>query len=131
MRRLILSFLFAASALGESKTYDAVYVASLSDIPSNIEKLDVWIPLPQSGEHQTVSDVTIESPYEFRRYRESVWGNEYAHAVVSKPPSAIDVRVRFTVTRNEATMDGQGGVAGNLDRALQPDRLVTLSTRIR
>lgn len=130
MRHLLLSLILATAALGQSRTYEAVYVATLSDIPA-VEKLDVWIPLPQSGEHQNVSDVIIESPYEFTRHREAAWGNEYAHAVIDDPPSSIEVRVRFNVTRREARMDGKGGTAGDLELALKDDRLVTLSPRVR
>jgi transglutaminase-like putative cysteine protease len=131
MRRLFILFSLATSlAAAESRTYDAVYVATLSDIPS-VEKLDVWIPLPRSGEHQTVANVVIESPHRFVRQREERWGNEYAHALVSNPPSTIEVRVRFTVTRREAKMDGAAGHSGDLRLALQADRLVTLSPRIR
>jgi transglutaminase-like putative cysteine protease len=130
MRLLLLSLALAASAFAESKTYDAVYIATLADIPS-VEKLDVWIPLPQSTEHQQVSDVVIESPYTFTRHREGAWGNAYAHTVVAKPPSSLEVRVRFTVTRNEATMDGKSSTPGDLEKALRADRLVTLSPRVR
>jgi transglutaminase-like putative cysteine protease len=131
MRRLALILAFATSLLAESKTYDATYVATLSDIPAGIEKLDVWIPLPQSSEHQTIRDVTIESPYTFTRHTESAWRNEYAHTVVPKPPSSLTFKVKFTVTRDEARLDAVKGNRGDLERALRADRLVTLSPRVR
>ena len=68
MRRLLLTLAFATSLFASgSKTFHATYVATLSEIPAGTEKLDVWIPLPVSAEYQTVSDVTIESPYTFTR----------------------------------------------------------------
>ena len=132
MRRLLLTLAFATSLLAaDSKSFDATYVATLSEIPAGTEKLDVWIPLPVSSEHQTVSDVTIDSPYTFTRHKEDGWGNEYAHAVVSNPPSTLAVRVKFRVTRNEAVFDQVKGKLGDRDRALKADRLVTLSPRVR
>lgn len=131
MRRLVLILAFATTVFAESKTYDATYIATLSEIPAGIEKLDVWIPLPQSSEHQTVRDVVIESPYTFTRHVETAWRNEYAHTVVAKPPSSLTFKVKFTVTRDEATLDQVKGSRGDLDRALRADRLVTLSPRVR
>ncbi|HYH06202.1 MAG TPA: transglutaminase domain-containing protein [Thermoanaerobaculia bacterium] len=127
MRRLLLILAFATSAFAGSKTFDATYVATLSDIPT-VEKLDVWIPLPKSSEHQTVRDVAIDSPYRFTRHTDPVWGNEYAHATIAKPPSSLTVNVKFNVTRHEARLDP---VKGNMDVALRADRLVTLSPRVR
>ena len=132
MRRLLLILGFASSLLAaDSKSYDATYIATLSEIPAGTEKLDVWIPLPESSEYQTVSGVTIDSPYEFTRHRETAWGNEYAHAVVTNPPATVAVRVRFRVTRNEANFDAVKGKLGDRDRVLRADRLVTLSPRVR
>lgn len=130
MSRLLLILALATSAFASSKTFDATYVATLSDIPS-VEKLDVWIPLPKSSDHQSVSDVVIDSPYAFTRATDAAWGNEYAHAVIAKPPSSLTVRVKFVVTRHEARLDAVKGTQGDLDRALRADRLVTLSPRVR
>jgi hypothetical protein len=119
--------LFAA----DSKTYDATYTATLSEIRQPTGQLNVWIPLPSSSEHQTVTEVTIDSPYEFTRYREAAWGNEYAHAVIPNPPASLSVRVKFTVTRHEARLGEETGSLGDRDRVLRADRLVTLSPRVR
>lgn len=136
MRRLLILLALATTVLAEPllaepNRYEATYVATLSDIPENVAKLDVWIPLPQSSEHQVVGGVTIDSPYEFTRRSEDAWGNAYAHAVVTDPPSTIVIRVKFTVARNEARRDDVKGKPGDLERALRADRLVTLSPRIR
>lgn len=131
MRRLLVLLALASTAFADSKSYEATYVATLSDIPANVAKLDVWIPLPQSSEHQTVHAMAIESPYEFTARTEDGWGNVYAHAVVTNPPATIVTRVKFSFTRNEARREDVKGKAGDLDRALRADRLVTLSPRIR
>jgi transglutaminase-like putative cysteine protease len=132
MRYALIALALATSlSAAESKTYDATYVATLSEIRQPTEKLNVWIPLPASSEHQTVSDVTIESPYEFTRYREAAWGNEYAHATIANPPSSISIRVKFNVTRNEARLGQSKGSLGDRDQVLRADRLVTLSPRVR
>jgi transglutaminase-like putative cysteine protease len=132
MRRLLSILAFATSlAAADSRSYDATYVATLSEIPAGTKELDVWIPLPESSEYQTVSNVVIDSPYEFVRHREDAWGNEYAHAVIANPPAVIATRVKFKVTRNEANFDSVKGKLGDRNRVLRADRLVTLSPRVR
>lgn len=128
---LVILALAAASASADSRTWNATYVATLSDIPAGVERLDVWIPLPQSSEHQVVTDLAIESPWEFTRRREDAWGNAYAHAVIAKPAATVTIRTRFKVTRREATPENVNGKPGDLERALRADRLVTLSPRLR
>lgn len=128
MRRLLVLLAFATSLSAQTKTFDATYVATLSDIPAGTEALDVWIPLPRAAANQSVQKVAIDAPYAFTRHTDPVWGNEYAHAVVQHPPRVLTVRVSFTVTRREAHGDP---VRGDLQRSLRADRLVTLSPRVR
>jgi transglutaminase-like putative cysteine protease len=131
MVRLFFALAFTASLAAQSKTFDATYTATLSDIPAGTEKIDVWIPLPSSGEYQSVEHVKIDSPYEFTRYREAAWGNEYAHATIANPPASLAVKVTFRVTRSEAKYDAVKGSLGDRDQALRANRLVTLSPRVR
>lgn len=131
MFRFFVALALATSLAAQSKTFDATYVATLSDIPAGTEKIDVWIPLPVSGEYQSVENVKIDSPYEFTRYREAAWGNEYAHATIANPPSSLAVKVNFTVTRAEAKFDAVKGALGDRDQALRANRLVTLSPRVK
>ena len=116
--------------LALSRTFDATYTATLSEIPANTEKVNVWIPLPKTSEHQTVTDVTIDAP--FTRRSDPAWGNDYAFATIEKPDRTLNVRVKFTVTRNEARLEDIKGADGRPDeRTLKADRLVTLSPRVR
>lgn len=120
--------LFLVLAL--SRTFDATYTATLSEIPANTAKLNVWIPLPKTSEHQTVTDVTIDAP--FTRRSDPAWGNDYAFATIEKPASTVTVNVKFTVTRNEARLEDIRSANGRPDaRTLRADRLVTLSPRVR
>jgi transglutaminase-like putative cysteine protease len=122
--------LFAAS----SNTFDATYVATVAGVPEGLKELDVWIPLPVTRGAQTVSDVTIDSPYAFTRYRDAV-GNEYAFARITEPPAGdLSFRVHFVATRREITQDHPfetSATREELQRSLRPNRLVTLSPRVK
>ncbi len=134
---LIALSLFAAVAAfaATSNTYDATYVATVSAIPEGTKELEVWIPLPMTRGAQTVSDVQIDSPYTFARYRDPQFGNEYAFAKIANPPAGdLAVKVHFVATRREITEDHPfetSATRSELKEALQPNKMVTLSPRVK
>ena len=132
MKRFLLLLALATSAFADAKSFDATYVATLDEIPANTKKIDVWIPLPKSSEHQTIREVVIDSPYAFTRRTDKAWGNDYAYASVENPPRTITTRVKFAMTRNEARLTDIKGAGTPPDpKTLKADRLVTLSPRVR
>jgi len=133
---LLLSLAAATTAVGApSKTFEAVYTATVANVPAGLPELKVWLPLPVTRGAQTVSDVVIDSPYKFKRLKESEFGNEYAFATIKNPPAGdLKVNVRFLATRSEesgAQPAERKATAAELRRALQADRMVTLSPRVR
>jgi transglutaminase-like putative cysteine protease len=139
MKRIVfaaLSLLIAFTALADnSKSFDATYVATISSIPDGVQKMTVWIPLPVSRGAQTVSNVKIESPYKWVKHTDKDFGNHYATTTIVNPkPGDLTVKVHFTATRREETMDHPFETTAqksDLERALRPNRLVTLSPRVR
>ncbi|HSP14645.1 MAG TPA: transglutaminase domain-containing protein [Thermoanaerobaculia bacterium] len=136
MRRLthLLPLLIALPLYaGSAKIFDATYTAVVAHVPAGLPELKVWIPLPASRGWQHVSNVTIDAPFPFTRHRDKEFRNEYAFATIPNPPEGdLTVRVRFTATRNEASVPVERvATRAELQRALKADRLVTLSPRIR
>lgn len=130
-----LSLLIASSLHAQQTiTVDAKYRGRIVGLPQDRGAVTVYIPLPSSTPHQKVSDVRIDSPVVWTRAKESEYGNEYAYARLVAPPETLDVTVSFRVTRSEIRM-GQGTVvrssASELRSNLEPDKLVTLSPRVR
>jgi transglutaminase-like putative cysteine protease len=131
-----LAALVAAPLFAENvKRFDATYVATVSGIPPGTEQVNVWIPLPVTRGPQAVSNVTIDSPYKWTRYRDAEFGNEYAYASIPNPlPGDLAVTVKFSATRREARFEAPfetKATKAEVERALRADKLVTLSPRIR
>jgi transglutaminase-like putative cysteine protease len=109
------------------------------------QKIEVWIPYPQSDDHQVVSDVKVTAPGKVEIETDPASGNRIAHLVVEKPAQPVAIGLTFTAERAEylhKDFPAGGGAAlpglpekaassPELARWLQPDRLVPLDDRIR
>jgi len=140
MRRLslVVALILAATiafAGDASRTFDATYTATVTNIPADAGILNVWIPIPTTRGEQTITDVKIDSPYTWTRMRESEFGNEYIVGKLPAPQTGeLTVRVTFHATRKAVayqTISSATLSKGDLARALRADRLVTVSPRIR
>ena len=132
-----------ADAPLRSRRFQFDYSAKLNDVPANAGKVEVWIPYPQSDEHQVISDVHVDAPVKTEVVNDPATGNSMVHFVVDKPQQPVAFGLRFAVDRREYVnkdfprSGGQSGgtvrpaVGGEIARWLKPDKLVPLSERIR
>ena len=119
----------------DTRTFDATYTATITNIPADAGVLNLWIPLPTNRAAQTISDIKIDSPYEWTRMKENEFGNEFIVAKVPAPQNGeLVVRVNFRGTRRMVSGEGVANVTpskNELNRALRADRMVTISPRIK
>ena len=102
----------------------------------------LWIPLPQADAYQEVRSLHIDSPVWYSQGHETEYGNKF---VVFKPTAeqsaaGFDVTLRFTAVRREhkvavdpaalQTVSASTSIDPNLQRYLEPDKLVPLSGTI-
>ncbi|PYQ47896.1 MAG: transglutaminase [Acidobacteria bacterium] len=130
--------LIASSAVAAdttNRTFDATYTATITNIPADAGVLDIWIPLPRARSAQGITDVKIDSPYQWQRFTEKEFGNEYAVAKIPAPQAGeLVVKVSFRGTRSAIAMEKIAGVTpskSEIARALRADRMVTLSPRVK
>ena len=137
MKRSLCAVVLLAAPLfaADSRTVDAVFTATLQDLPRDARELEIWIPVPVSTAMQSVSDLEIDSPYDWTRGRDAGFGNHYIHTRIESPNSGeLTVRVRFRVTRSAQLFarDGpENPSPREFERNLRADRLVTISPRVR
>ena len=122
------------------RTFELTYVATVDAIPDGARTLQMWMPSPQSDDHQRIAALDVVSPYPTTVTRDAEFGNSILHLSVTDPERrAFSVSRRFHVTRHEQVNrgfegpdDGLRSVASPPDpRWLAPDRLVPLDARIR
>lgn len=116
------------------------YSAAITGVPADAKTVRVWLPAPQSDAWQTVSNVSIESPYAHTLKEEAEYGNDIFY--FEGPPPAggnLDIVMRFDVIRREyvnrpgapaAALAADHEDARLLARFRQPDRLVPLDGKI-
>jgi transglutaminase-like putative cysteine protease len=135
-KAIILSLLICLPALADNapRSFDATYTATITNLPTDAGILNVWIPLPRNRSAQGITDVKIDSPYDWKRYTEKEFGNEYAFARIPAPQTGeLVIRINFRGSRNAVAIDQIAKVTpsrSELKRALRADRMVTLSPRI-
>jgi len=133
---LATSLLPAAEPVRE-RAFTFEYKATVKDIPTGTQKLEVWIPVPHDDAYQRIANVHIDTPYP---YKVSVGdqGNTMVHLEIARPvETSVPVTVTFEAARKER-IQPIGPVAGNiapppadLARWLRPDRMVPIDKRIR
>jgi transglutaminase-like putative cysteine protease len=99
----------------------------------------LWMPLPQSDEHQSIRKLSIESPVAHKVSKVHEYGNSYAVFTpgAAETSAGYSATLRFEVTRREYARDlkATGAIArpekeAMLKRCLEPDKMVPLNATI-
>jgi transglutaminase-like putative cysteine protease len=138
-----LSLAGLSSSRGEprERRFKIDYSVSVDKMPTLTDRVDVWIPVPHNDAYQSISRLSIEAPYPYK-IEKGEFGNQMLHLRIIKPlENSFLLDVQFVAKRKEhlrMTGSGASAAAGgaderdpNLDRWLQPDRLVPLDDKIR
>jgi transglutaminase-like putative cysteine protease len=127
------------TAARAQRSFVFTYQVHVPPVSGESLKSHLWIPLPQSDEHQSISKLAIESRVAHKTAEESEYGNSYAVFSPRQVEAAAgyDVTLRFEVTRREYLRDlrATGGQPPQvkdamLKRYLQPDKMVPLNATI-
>ncbi len=131
---LILSLLMFLSCMEKknpTRTFDFFYDVSITDIPEDAKRLDIWIPVPQSDSYQQISDMKVESHYPYSIHTEKVFGNKMIYIEAEEDlPEMLNIRLSFKAIRQmrphlekdyrASFYEGKGA----LKKYLRPNKLV-------
>lgn len=91
--------------------------AVVVDIPKSAKVLDVWMPYPQTKANQTITEVSVDSPYPVEVNYEKEYGNAILHTRVENPKKDFELAINFEVARTEnRALDEARRVRGVRDR---------------
>jgi transglutaminase-like putative cysteine protease len=126
--------------LPRSRKFEFEYRAVVKEIPAGARRVDLWIPLPHDSPFQKITDMKIDSSHHYEIHT-SQYGNQLVHIRVNHPKeSSLAVTLRFNAIRIEHLQERlqqansvplKEGHDPNMERWLQPDRLVPIDGKIR
>ncbi len=123
-----------------TRDFELVVRSTVPAPPEGTRELDVWLPIPRSGDAQQVELGDVLAPVEPQLADDPEFGNRILHLRLAAPAAPVEVgftaRVRRREVRNPVGSAGRGSTAGRatdpaLARWLEPDALVPLDERIR
>lgn len=118
-----------------SRTFRFTYNFSVKDIPAGAKRVRVWVPVPQSDQHQTVRVLSVKAPAETQMTREPEYGNRMVYVEMQNPGSTkAEFTLQYEVTRREysrgdyAELERQDRkptlVSASMKRLVAPDALI-------
>src|SRR5258706_3057913 len=149
---LLLSFSFcqlAAQATSNaqkfsppSRTLRFTYNVTVKDIPSGAKRVRVWIPVPQTDQHQTVRVLAVKAPVKTRMTQEPEYGNRMMYAEIqNSAPGKAEFTLEYKVTRREYSRGDYAQlkrrdqrpsvVSASMSRLIAPDSLIHTERRIK
>lgn len=158
MRLRILSSLlllcFPVSQLGAQATSKAqkfspptrsfrfTYNFTVKDIPPGTKRVRVWVPVPQSDQHQSVRIVAVRAPCKTQMTRESEYGNRMMYAEIQNPAAGnAEFTLEYEVTRREYSRGDYAQlkqadhtpivVPASMNRLIAPDSLIPTDGKIK
>ena len=128
----------APESSSQVRSVEITYATEVHGIPANAKRVEIWLPYPQSDDHQKVLKSKVSSPVPSKILTDPQYQNKIVHIDLKNPEvTDIPVTLVFSVVRTEYVHNDFPAVVNNtaapdpsLDRWLQPDRLVPLDKRI-
>ena len=121
------------------RTFEFTYQVRVPATVGSKGEERLWIPLPQTDEHQSIRRLAIESRVAHEVGKEPEYGNSYAvfHPRPEQAAAGYDIALRFEVTRREYARDLKATntktpktTEAAMRRYLEPDKMVPLNATI-
>ena len=122
------------SQAANQRYFQFTYTTTVTNFPTDAQKVQLWLPYPTSDAHQIIDDMRIDSPYPIRITREPEYGNTILYIEAQTPVKpTFTVQMQFNVLRKEYIAEATTSQAVDTQlrhRLLQPDRLVPIGGQI-
>lgn len=125
-----------------SRTFHFTYSFTVKDIPSGAKRVRVWVPVPQTDQHQTVRVLAVKAAVKTRMTQEPEYGDRMMYAEIENPaPGKAEFTLEYKVTRREysrgdyahlkQTDQKPGVVLASMNRLIAPDNLIPTDGKIK
>jgi transglutaminase-like putative cysteine protease len=125
-----------------TRTFRFTYNFTVKDIPSGAKRVRVWVPLPQTDQHQTVRVLVVKAPVKTQITQEREYGNRMMYAEIQNPSAGkAEFTLEYNVTRRQYSRGNYtqlkrvdqkpAVVAVSMSRSIAPDSLIPTDGKIR
>jgi len=124
------------------RTFHFTYNFTVKDIPPGAKQVRVWVPVPQTDQHQTVRVISVKAPVKAQMTREPEYGNRMMYAEMQNPPAGkAEFTLEYEVTRREYSRGDYAQlerkdqkptiVSASMTRLVSPDTLIPTDGKIK
>ena len=125
-----------------TRTFRFTYNFTVKDIPAQAKQVRVWVPVPQTDQHQTVRVLAVKAPAKTQMTRDPEYGNSVMYAEIQNPsPSKVEFTLEYEVTRREYSRGDYAQlqrkdlkpslVSASMNRLVAPDSLIPTDGKIK
>ena len=125
-----------------SRTVRFTYSFTVKDIPSGAKRVRVWVPVPQTDQHQTVRVLAVKAPVKTRMTQEPAYRNRMMYAEIQNPAAGqAEFTLEYKVTRREYSRGDYAQlkradqkpavVSASMSRLIAPDTLIPTDGKIK
>jgi transglutaminase-like putative cysteine protease len=125
-----------------TRSFHFTYNFTVKDIPSEVKRVRVWVPVPQNDEHQTVHVLSVKAPGKTQMTRDPEYGNRMMYAEIQNPAAGkADFSLEYKITRREYSRGDYAQlkrteqtpvvVPASMSRLIAPDSLIPTDGKIR
>jgi transglutaminase-like putative cysteine protease len=118
-----------------ARTFHFTYNFTVKDIPSGTKRVRVWVPVPQSDEHQKVRVLSVKAPVKTKMAQDSEYGNRMMYAEIENSATdKAEFSLEYEVTRREYSRGDYAQlkkidqnpalVNASMSRLIAPDNLI-------
>lgn len=112
--------------------FEFTYEVSLPTISDNVRELELWIPLPQSDEFQTINDIVIETSLPYDIMKDKKYNNKYLHInLKDKISTNLNIKINIKALRKERNGAALNKSKEDMNKYLQPNNLVPVDGEIK
>jgi transglutaminase-like putative cysteine protease len=125
-----------------TRSFHFTYNFTVKDIPSEAKRVRVWVPVPQSDQHQTVRVLSVKAPGTTQMTHDAEYGNRIMYAEIPNPAAGkADFSLEYKITRREYSQGDYAQlkrteqtpivVPASMSRLIAPDSLIPTDGKIK
>ena len=85
-----------------TRTFRFTYNLTVKNIPPGTKRVRVWVPVPQTDQHQTVRVLAVKAPVKTQMTQDPEYGNRMMYAEIQNPAAGkAEFTLEYKITRRE------------------------------